>query len=488
MTGGHLRVALPALALLSACHPLGCWSGAPFPELRVMEMSASPGLVAAADVQLPRRKAARPAFPLSPSATGRFLVDARGVPFRIQGEAAWSLIANLTSAEVDAYLDDRRRRGFNTLVVNLIEHKYAQGAPRNRKGAAPFRTPGDLSQPNDAYFDFAAAVLARARDRGFLVLLVPAYLGYGCPPNVAPGNEGWSAEMAQSSPEACLSYGRYIGRRLASLDNLVWVAGGDCLPQGPLEKCSLGVLEGIRESGSQRPWTGHWSPNTLSLDEPAFAPAMQLDAVYQYRTPYPACRRAWAREPPMPAFLIESGYENEKVQDSSPPSRKYLYWASLACTAGLVSGNRPIWLFDRGWQAALDSPGSHEMELLGRLLDTLPWTELLPSGLGGMRELVTSGRGLPGTADEVAAAATADGTALLAYLPPTGREARSVVVDVTVLSGPATARWFNPATGGFVPIGPVPNTSPRLFTTPGDNGSGLNDWMLVVTRSGAPSP
>ena len=445
------------------------------------------GLVAAAEVLVARGKAGRPVFPVAVAPGGRFLVDARGAPVRIQGEAAWSLIANLTAAEVDTYLDDRRRRGFNTLIVNLIEHRYAQNAPRNRRGDAPFRTPGELSQPNDAYFDFAASVLAKARERGFLVLLVPAYLGYGCPPKAAPENEGWSAEMGRSSREACLAYGRYVGRRFGRMDNLVWVAGGDCLPQGPLETCSLAVHQGIRESGSERLWTGHWSPNTLSIDEPAFAPAMQLDAVYQYRTPYPACRRAWAREPPLPAFLVESGYENEKVQDSSPPSRKYLFWASLACTAGVVSGNRPIWLFDKGWPAALDSSGTHDMELLGRLFETLPWTELVPSGLGGMRELVTAGRGLPGTADEVAAAATPDGRALVAYLPPTGREPRRVVVDLTVLPGPATARWLNPATGGWVPIGQVPNSGPRWFTTPGDNGSGLNDWMLVVTRPGSPA-
>src|SRR4051794_25511277 len=78
---------------------------------------------------------------------GACLVDAAGAPVWLQGEAAWSLLVRLDDDEVDAYLADRRARGFNALLVNLIEHKFADHAPRNRAGDAPF-TADDFALPN----------------------------------------------------------------------------------------------------------------------------------------------------------------------------------------------------------------------------------------------------------------------------------------------------------------------------------------------------
>src|SRR5258705_12645065 len=60
---------------------------------------------------------------------GACLVDAGGAPVWLHGEAAWSLLVRLDDAELDRYLAHRRARGVNALVVNLIEHKFADRAP-----------------------------------------------------------------------------------------------------------------------------------------------------------------------------------------------------------------------------------------------------------------------------------------------------------------------------------------------------------------------
>ncbi|MGO9765221.1 MAG: DUF4038 domain-containing protein [Myxococcaceae bacterium] len=448
-------------------------------------------LAAPAEASLPPAVRPEVAFPLSVSPNGRFLIDAHGVPFRLQGEGAWSLIANLTADEADSYLVDRQHKGFDALLVNLLEHRFAAQAPRNRAGQAPFRTAGDFSTPEEAYFQSAAAFVQKARAHGFLVLLAPAYLGYGCPSQHSAENEGWSAEMGRQSTSACLAYGQYVGSRFRSFDNLVWVQGGDCLPEAgsPLEACAQKVFEGLRQAGATQLQTGHFSPNSTSLDEAAFAKDMQLDAVYQYRTPQAACRKATAQLPPWPTFLVESGYENESIQGSVPPSRKYLWWAALSCTAGVFSGSKPVWAFEEGWEKALDSPGALDVSRMAGLLDSLPWQNLIPSGLLGMRPLVTAGGGAPGAQDEVVAAATEDGQWLLAYVPPgTGRGHRSFVLDVRALAGEATARWYNPWTGAFLSAGQVPNQTPWWFTTPGDNGSGYDDWVLVLSRPPQSAP
>lgn len=47
------------------------------------------------------------------------------------------------------------------------------------------------------------------------------------------------------------------------------------------------------------------------------------------------------------------------------------------------------------------------------------------------------------------------------------------------LAGPATARWFRPGTGDWVPVGQVLGRGLAWFTTPG-GAAGDDDWLLVL--------
>jgi hypothetical protein len=168
-------------------------------------------LVFAATVAVGAREAA---FPLQVAESRRFLVDAHDRPFLVQAEAAWSLVIGLTREEVELYLRDRRERGFNALIANLIEREFAgaansHGAPRNRSGEGPFTTPGDFSTPNEAYFGHADWALARAEAEGFVVFLAPCYLGY---PRLT---EGWYDEVLKNGVARCREYGRFVGYALS---------------------------------------------------------------------------------------------------------------------------------------------------------------------------------------------------------------------------------------------------------------------------------
>jgi hypothetical protein len=77
--------------------------------------------------------AATYAYPLKVSEDRRYLVDQNNKPFRIQGDSAQSLIANLTYAEAQLYFSDRQAKGFNTININLLEHKCAHHYARWRK-------------------------------------------------------------------------------------------------------------------------------------------------------------------------------------------------------------------------------------------------------------------------------------------------------------------------------------------------------------------
>ncbi len=124
-----------------------------------------------------------PSYPLKIGSTHRYLVDQREEPFLLVGDAAWSIFVSVTKEEAVRYLDDRQHRGFNTLLVNLLEYHFSPDSPRNHYGDELFTTPGDFRTPNPAYFDHARWVMERAAERGFLVLLTPCYLGYA--------HQGW---------------------------------------------------------------------------------------------------------------------------------------------------------------------------------------------------------------------------------------------------------------------------------------------------------
>jgi len=195
----------------------------------------------------PPTEAAHSAFPLKVSENGRFLVDQKNKPFLVVGDSAWSLIVQPKENEIDHYLEDRAKRGFNSLIVNLLEHKFCTDPPRTRAKAAPFLKAGDFSTPNPAYFDFAYQVVKKANDRGISLWLFPAYLGYG------GGDEGWFREMKASGKANLRSYGRFVAKRFKDLPNLVWAMGGDFTPDKSDQWTVFEIAEGIREEAKSTP-------------------------------------------------------------------------------------------------------------------------------------------------------------------------------------------------------------------------------------------
>lgn len=85
--------------------------------------------------------------------------------------------------------------------------------------------------------------------------------------------------------------------------------------------------------------------------------------------------------------------------------------------------------------------------------------------------------------DYLTAARAADGSLVVAYMPT----ARTIVLDMTKLSGPARAQWYDPTNGAYYPVSgsPLPNVGTQVFTPPGTNSEGDSDWVLVL-ETGTP--
>jgi hypothetical protein len=87
--------------------------------------------------------------------------------------------------------------------------------------------------------------------------------------------------------------------------------------------------------------------------------------------------------------------------------------------------------------------------------------EVVVDGLGEFRGL-----------DYLAAARTADGATVIAYLPT----ARTFTVEMNKIAGKtAKAWWFNPRTGKSNSIGESLTSGKKQFLPPGEG-----DWVLVL--------
>ena len=416
-------------------------------------------------------------YPIRVSDDRRHLIDRDGAPFIIHGDTPWSLITGVTKEQADRYLADRAAKGFNSIIVNLIEHKF--NGPATRDGLLPFADADDWTTTVDAYFDHAEWVVARAAHHGLQVFLAPIYLGY---PTEAD-DEGWYHEALANGVERCLAYGRYVGRRFCPYDNLVWLMGGDRNP-GEARPHVDAVARGIREhDGGRHLFTAHTQPEHSPAVEYAAGGWLTLNATYTYGIVHRKLIEDYNRQPAMPFFLIESTYEGEH-NASAVQIRRQAYWALLCGGCGHFYGNYPAWGLYPGWEAALNARGALDMARLKALVDSRPWHALVPdlehaavvAGLGEFR-----GR------DYCAAARAADGTLIVAYMPT----ARAITVDLGQLSGPAwVAWWFNPdgdvrpGTGEATPANQTQRHVTRFieFVPPGEG-----DWVLIIDDAAARS-
>ena len=70
----------------------------------------------------------------------------------------------------------------------------------------------------------------------------------------------------------------------------------------------------------------------------------------------------------------------------------------------------------------------------------------------------------------------------ITYIPSTGIETRSLKIDLGQMSRPIKARWINPTNGRTTLVDDTQSSPGKLraIRTPGENGTGSNDWILIL--------
>lgn len=429
-------------------------------------------------------------FPIGISADKNYLVAADGTPFSIRGDSAWSILAELSNADSTLYLDSRQAHGFNAVVSTLIEPAFSSHDPkwRNADGQLPFSNPDDFTTINDAYFTHVDWFLTEAEKRGILVILAPAYIGYGC------GAEGWCTRMKTNGVAKLAQYGQYVGNRYKSFKNILWLNGGDYTPGTTGSPSELDLVNAVANAirtaeGGVHLHAAHWSTEVSGGEGPS-VPWLDVDTTYSYTSPHlyqktlsDRTRDAGKR----PFFLLESMYENEHSATMTQ-LRAQMYQPMLSGGTGFMFGNFPIWgmwspgdaawQFDNGkypggWRTALNGAGTVAASLAFQFFASIPWQTMAPDQ---NHQLLVGGYG----SGDAFALCSADKAGTIAVTYATS--GLNLQVDLSRFKGPISARWFDPAAGTYTDAAtnPLTNSGMKTFTQAAPNADGSADWILLL--------
>ena len=172
----------------------------------------------------------------------RHLAHADGTPFFWLGDTAWPLFTQYSRQEAEIYLENRAKKGF-TIIQGVLtwfggDRPDPSGMSSNWKGEYPWLNK-DPAHPNPAFFEHVDDLLSLAQNLDLTLAILPTWGNY-------------VTDLHLFTAESARQYGTWLGSRYRDRPNIVWINGGDCLPQvlRPslmpwLKGCAQGMVAGI---------------------------------------------------------------------------------------------------------------------------------------------------------------------------------------------------------------------------------------------------
>ena len=417
-----------------------------------------------------------------------------GKPFFWLGDTVWLLAQVPNNDELELYLRTRAEQGFTVIQLTAVmgEERVWGTLRKTSRGDVPFRdlstltpaiTQGD--DPNNAeqydYWDHLDHVLERIHAHGMRAALVTYFVG--------SRGDGYKYLTKLTA----YPYGRLLAERYKKKPEIIWVLGGDHVPQSEEHKeiwnlVAKGIAEALtgKEDYSKMLMTYHISGGSSSSQHWHESPWLDFNMAQTwsaYQDIYPMILRDYQKVPVKPCGLGEGAYEDGPQYPTKPINalviRKQACWSWFA--GGYHTyGNGNVWHFDtlkaestQPWKQALKSRGAVSLGHVRKFLEAVEWWNLAPD-----QSLFADGRGMAAKLN--VAMRTASTNAIAAYVSgPT-----TVTLQLNKLSGggAASARWTNPATGERRAGGKFAKGA-QAFSVP----QGWEDALLYVT-AGDPSP
>lgn len=413
------------------------------------------------------------------SENGKYLSTEKGDPFFWMGDTAWELIHRLDREEVDLYLSTRLNQGFNVIQTVVLAELDGLNTP-NAYGEKPL-IDNNPESINEAYFEHVDYVIEKAQKLGLQVALLPTWGD--------KFNLKWGDGPVVFNPKNAETFGQILAKRYLKYDNIIWVLGGDRIPEEAVHfDIVRAMAKGIRSVDSEHLMSYHPSGTKIAsdffddkwLDIDMFQSGHdRLSKEYEYIDKAKGSR---------PVLNGEARYENigdrfwEKSQTGwldDADARISGYWSILSGTAGYTYGCNDVWqmyAIDKepmikartGWSQALQLPGANQMKYLKALFESLPWQQM-----SNDQSLISSEN--PEDESFIVASIGDKKDFIIAYTP-TGR---SIQLDLSKMKAKEVKSfWYNPRSGMSKSAGTFKISESPVFE-PWSNGWG-SDFILVV--------
>lgn len=409
-----------------------------------------------------------------------YIETVEGDPFFWLGDTAWELVHRLNREEILEYLDNRKAKGFTVIQTVVLAEMDGLNTP-NAYGHLPLIA-NDPARLNEEYFKHLDFVLSEADKRDLYVGLLPAWGD--------KFNKKWGTGPEIFTPENAEKYGTLLGNRYRDYSNIIWILGGDRIPESPQQfEIIRSLATGLQKAGVNHLISYHPSGTRIASD---FFDESWLD-IDMYQSghsslvkEYQYSKKSRSKNFRRPVINGEARYEDipdrfwenddfGRLNDTDV--RVSAYWSLLGGAAGYTYGSNDIWqMYEQGrtptldarlgWKKALDLPGAQQMKHLRELISSLEWQKSVPAP-----ELILGSN--PEDKGHIVAS-RAPGFGLF-YTP----EGRSIQVNLQQLDFQKfNAYWFDPRNGTVQEISEKESLKNGIFKPPTSGRS--NDWLLLL--------
>ena len=431
---------------------------------------------------------------LKVSENGRYLQHENGEPFFWLGETGWLLPERTDRDEVEFYLTQCAKNGYNVVQVQTINDVPAY----NKFGQSSMPEGWDFKNINKkgvyGYWDHMDYIVKEAEKRGI-------YIGMVC-------IWGGLVQSGLMDVKQAQVYGKFLAERYKNSPNIIWFIGGDI--RGDIKTDVWESLaKSIRANDKNHLMTFHprgrtcastWFNNAEWLDFNMYQSGHRRygqrkgDGDYSIaenteEDNWRYVEKAHTMTPLKPVVDGEPSYEDipqglhdfNEVKWNANDVRRYAYWSVFAGAFGHTYGHNSIMQFyrpgipsaygaKRAWYDCMEDAGFVQMKYIKKLMLAFPFLERVPdqsiiSGANGERY------------DRLIATRGND------YLLVYNYTGRTMQIDLSKISGAKKkCWWFNPKNGEVQYIGEFDGNKKVDFALDVAYNAG-NDRVLIAVDS-----
>jgi hypothetical protein len=422
---------------------------------------------------------------------GHYLQYKDGTPFFWLGDTGWELFHRLKKDEVEKYLENRRQKGFNVIQAVILAEFDGLTKP-NQYGELPL-IDLDPTKPNEKYFELIDWTIWQALRKNMFMGLLPTW-----------GDKVmklWGKGPMVFTRSNAYSYGKWLGDRYKSFENIIWILGGDrpafndSVDNREIwRSMAKGILEGTNKKAiiTYHPW-GEASSTKFWPDESWLAIHMLQSGHAKKDNPvWEWIKRDRELKPTKPVLDGEPNYEDHPINWDKKNGyfrdydvRRQTYRSVFSGACGVTYGNQAMWQFysereepiafpERSWIETLDRPGAFQVGYLKKLIESrsVPPGRRIPD-----QTLIAEGQ--EEKEQYIAAFRDSGNNYCMLYLPV----GKKISVDLSFLhTNDIVVSWFDPREGKFTPTVSYKKKAVMSFISPTTGFE--NDWVLVIDGKG----